>query len=67
MAPVSIALHVSYMQSLCEKERRTGRQMILSVVRRGVAEEFVQSYAGLRVNKRTNITLDRIGKAVAQK
>ena len=45
----------------------TGREMILSFVRLGVAEEFVQLCACLRVNKRSHITLDRIGKAVAQK
>ena len=67
MAPVSIALHVRYMRSLCKKERHIGRQMILSVVRHGVAEKFVQFRAGLRVNKRSRITLDSIRKAVARK
>ena len=67
MAPVSMALHVSYMRSLCKKELRIGRQMILSAVCHGVAEEFVQFFAGLCVNKRSRITLDRICKAVAQK
>ena len=41
--------------------------MILSAVRHGVAKEFVQFCAGLRVNKWPRITLDRIRKAVAQK
>ena len=66
MAPVSMALHVSYMRSLCTKEWRTGRQMILSAVRHGVAKEFVKFYAGLRVNKRSHITLDRIHKVLAR-
>ena len=52
MAAVSMALHVSYMRSLCTKEWRTGRQMILSAVRHGVAKEFIKFCAGLRVNKR---------------
>ena len=51
----------------CKKEWRTGRQMILSALRHGVAEEFVQFCAGLRVNKRSRITLDRIRKALARK
>ena len=51
MAPVSMSLHVSYMRSLCTTEWRTGRQMILSVVRHGVAKEFMKFCAGLRVNK----------------
>ena len=67
MAPVSMALHVTYMRSLCKKEWRTGREMILSVVRHGVAQEFIQFCAGLRVNKRSRITLDRIRKALARK
>ena len=67
MAPVSMALHVSYIRSLCKKEWRTGRQMILSVVRHGVAEKFVQFCAGLRSNKRSRVTLDRIRVAVARK
>ena len=67
MAPVSMALHVSYMWFLCKKEWHTGRQMILSVVRHGVAEEFIQLCAGLRVNKRSHIPRDRIRKAVAGK
>ena len=67
MAPVSMALHVSYMQSLCQKDWRTGRQMILSAGRHGVAEEFVPFCAGLRVNKRPCITLDRICKVLARK
>ena len=67
MAPVSMALHVGYMRSLCKKEFRTGRQMILLAVRHGLAEKLVQLYAGLRVNKRSRITLDRIRKTVAQK
>ena len=29
MAPISMALHVSYMRSFCKKEWRTGHQMIL--------------------------------------
>ena len=62
-----MSLHVSYMQSLCKKDRRTGRQMILSVVRHGVAKEFIKFCAGLRVNKRTGITLDRIRKVLARK
>ena len=41
--------------------------MILSVVRHGVVEEFINFCAGLRVNKRSHITLDRIRKAVARK
>ena len=67
MAPVSMVFHVSYMRSLCKKEWRTVRQMILSAVRNGVAEEFVPFCAGLFVNKRSRITLDRVCKAVAQK
>ena len=39
--------------------------MILSAVRHGVAKE--KFCAGLRVNKRTRITLDRIRKLLAQK
>ena len=58
MAPVSMALHVSHMRSLCKKEWRTGRQMILSAVRHGVAEEFIKFCVGLRVNKQSCITLD---------
>ena len=57
MAPVSMALHVSYMRSFCKKEWRTSRQMILSAVRHGVAEEFIQFCAGLRVNKRCALHL----------
>ena len=41
--------------------------MILSTVCHGVAEEFVQFCAGLRVNKRSRITLDRIHRALARK
>ena len=67
MAPVSIVLHVSYMRSLCWNEWRTGSQLMLSAVRHGVAEKFVQFYAGLRVNKGSRIMLDRIRKAVARK
>ena len=67
MAPVSMALHVSYMRSLCKKECRTGHQMILSAVRHGVAKEFIKFCAGLRVNKRSRITLDRICKVLARK
>ena len=67
MARVSMALHVSYMRSLCKKEWRTGRQMILSAVRHGVAEQFIQFCAGLRFNKWFCITLDRIPKALARK
>ena len=66
MASVSMVLHVSYMRSLCKKDWRTGRQMILSAVRHGVAVEFLQFCAGLRVNKRSRITLDGIRKAVAR-
>ena len=62
-----MALHVSYMRSLCKKEWRTGRQMILSAVLHGVAEKFVQVYASLRVNKRSRIMLDSIRKVVARK
>ena len=51
MAPVSMALHVSYMRSLCKKEWRTGRQMILSALRHRVAEKFIQFCAGICVNK----------------
>ena len=57
MAPVSMWLHVSYMRSLCKTEWRTGRQMILSAVRHGVAKEFIRFCAGLRVNKRSRISL----------
>ena len=67
MSPVSMALHVSYMRSLCTKEWRTGRQMIFSAVRHGVAKEFIKVCAGLRVNKRCRITLDRIRKVLARK
>ena len=67
MAPVSIALHVSYRRSLCKKEWRTGSQMILLAVRQGVAKEFIQLCAGLRVDKRSRITLDRIRNAPARK
>ena len=42
MAPVSMALHVTYMRSLCKKEWRTGRQMMLLAVRHGVTAEFIQ-------------------------
>ena len=66
-APVSMVLHVTYMRSLCKKEWRTGRQMILFAMRHGVAEEFIQICAGLRVNKRSRITHDRIRKALARK
>ena len=66
MALVSTALHVSYMLSLCQKEWRTARQTILSVVFHGVAEKLVQFSAGLRVNKRSRITPARIRKAVAR-
>ena len=62
-----MSLHVSYMRSLCKTEWRTGRQMILSAVRHGVAKEFIKFCAGLRVNKRTRITLDRIRKVLARK
>ena len=62
-----MSLHVSYMRSLCTTEWRTGRQMILSAVRHGVAKEFIKFCAGLRVNKRTRITLDRIRKVLARK
>ena len=58
MAPVPMALHVSYMQSLCKNEWCIGRQMILSAVRHGVAEEFIRFYADRRVNKRLRKTLD---------
>ena len=67
MAPVSMALHVSYMRSLCKKEWPTGRQMILSAVRHGVAKEFINICAGLRVNKRSRIARDRIRKVLARK
>ena len=62
-----MSLHVSYMRSLCKTEWRTGRQMILSAVRHGVAKEFIRFCAGLRVNKRTRITIDRIRKVLARK
>ena len=62
-----MVLHVSYMRSLCKKEWHTGRQMIMSAVRHGVAKEFVQFCAGLLVNKRSRITLDCIRKALARK
>ena len=62
-----MALHVSYMRSFCTKEWRTGRQMILSAVRHGVAKEFMKFCAGLRVNKPPRITLDRIRKVLARK
>ena len=62
-----MSLHVSYMQSLCTTEWRTGRQMILSAVRHGVAKEFIKFCAGLRVNERSRITLDRIRKVLARK
>ena len=39
MAPVSKAIHVGYMRSLCKKEWRTGWQMILSAVRHGPSGE----------------------------
>ena len=67
MAPVSKALHVSYMRSLCKKDCRTGHRVILWAMRHGVAEKFVQFCAGLRVIKRSCITLDHICKAVARK
>ena len=67
MAPVSMALHVSYMRSLCKKEWRTSRQMILAAMRHGVAKEFIQFFAAVRVNTRSCITLDRIRKALARK
>ena len=67
MAPVSMALHVSYIRSLCKKEWRTGRQMILSAVRHGVAKKFIKFCAGLRVNKRSRVTLHRIRKVLARK
>ena len=67
MAPVSRALHVSYMRSLCKKEWRIGRLMILFAVPHGVVEEFIQLCAGLRVNKRSRIMLHRIRKALARK
>ena len=67
MAPVSMWLDVSYMRSLCTTEGRSGRQVILSAVRHGVAKEFIKFCAGLRVNKRTRITLDRIRKVLSQK
>ena len=63
MARVSMALHVTYMRSLCKREWRTGRPMILSAV----AKEFIHFYAGLRINKRSRITLDRIRKVLARK
>ena len=53
--------------SLCKKEWRTGRRMILSAVHHGVAKEFIQFCACLRVNKRSCITLHRIRKALARK
>ena len=64
-----MSLHVSYMRSLCTTEWRTGRQMMLSAVRHGVAKEFIKFCAGLyiRVNKRTRITLDHIRKVLARK
>ena len=62
-----MALHVSYMRSLCTKEWRTGCQMILSAVRHGVAEEFIKFCAALLVNKRSRITLDHIRKVLARK
>ena len=62
-----MSLHVSYMRSLCKTEWRTGRLMILSAVRHGVAKEFIRFCAGLRVNKRTRITIDRIRKVLARK
>ena len=61
------AFHVSYMRCLCTKERRTGRQMILSGVRHGVTKECMKFCAGVRVNKRSRITLDRIRKVLARK
>ena len=67
MALVSMALHVSCMRSLCKKQSRTGGQMMLSVVGYGVAEQFVQSFAGLRVNKQSRVTLNPIRKAMARK
>ena len=62
-----MALHVSYMRSLCKKEWRTSRQVILSAAQHGVAEEFVQFCAVLPVNKLSRSIVDRIGKAVARK
>ena len=41
--------------------------MILSAVRHGVVKELIPLCAGLRVNKRSCITLDRIRKALARK
>ena len=38
-----------------------------SAVRHGVAKEFMKFFAGLRVNKPTGITLDRIRKVLARK
>ena len=67
MVPVSMSLHVSDMRSLCTIEWRSGRQMILSAVRHSVAKEFIKFCAGLRVNKRTRITIDRIRKVLARK
>ena len=64
---VSMLLHVNYMQSLCKKEWRIGRQPILLAVRHGVAENFVQFCTGLRGNKRSRITLGRIHKALERK
>ena len=66
MAPVSMALHVSYMRSLHKKEWRTARKMIVSAVLHGVAEELIKFCADLLVNKRSRLTLDRICKAVAR-
>ena len=41
--------------------------MILSAMRHGVQQDFVPFYAGLRVNKQSRITLDRIRKAALGK
>ena len=41
--------------------------MVLSAVHHGVAKEFIQFYAGLRVNKRPRITPHRIHKGLARK
>ena len=67
MASDSMALPVSYMRSLCKKDRRIVRHMVLSPMQHGVAEKIVHFCAGLRVNKRSRATLDRIRRAVARK
>ena len=41
IAPDSMALLVTDVQSLFKKQWCTGRQMVLSAVRHGVAEKFV--------------------------